>query len=135
MTDQDLDLLGLGRDHPDDGSGDDSGDGTRHERARPRRRRLRRVLIVLASLLALVLVAVGGFVGYLGWRVNDNVTQEDLLPTAPPPTQAADGSPIPETGVGTNFLLVGSDSRGDRPRPVRRHPPRAHPRGPDGRSR
>ncbi len=112
MTDQDLDLLGLGGDQPDDGSGDGSGDGTRHERHGRRHRRGRRILIVVASLLALVLVAVGGFVGYLGWRVNDNVTQADLLPTAPPPTQAADGSPIPATGVGTNFLLVGSDSRG-----------------------
>ncbi len=116
MTEQDLDLLGLGGagsgNSSDDGPGDGSGDEPRHERPGRRRSRTKRILLTLLTLLVVVLVAVGGFVGYLGWRVQDNVTQADLLPTAPPPTQASDGSPVPTSGVGTNFLLVGSDSRG-----------------------
>jgi LCP family protein required for cell wall assembly len=111
VTDRDLDLLGLGRDDADGGP-DDPGDDA--EQPHPRRRRWRRVLLVLLTLVLVVLVAVGGFVGYLGWRVNDNVTQAELLPTAPPPTTAPDGTPIevPTSGNGTNFLVVGADSRG-----------------------
>ncbi|MBM6401523.1 LCP family protein [Phycicoccus sonneratiae] len=108
MTDQDLDLFGSGG-----ADADDAPDEGADEPRRPRRRG-RRVLLVLVSLLVLVLVAVAGFVGYLGWRVNDNVTQAELLPTAAPPTVDAEGDPIqvPASGNGTNFLLVGADSRG-----------------------
>ncbi|WP_240917624.1 LCP family protein [Phycicoccus sp. HDW14] len=110
MTDQDLDLLGLGRDDADGGP-DDPGEDMP---TRPRRRRLRRVLLVLLTLVLVALVGVGGFIGYLGWRVGDNVTQADLLPTVAPPTVDAEGDPIqvPASGNGTNFLLVGADSRG-----------------------
>ncbi|MBD3783321.1 MAG: LCP family protein [Micrococcales bacterium] len=75
---------------------------------------MRRVLLVIGVLVLLVALAVGGFVGYLGWRVSDNVTQAELLPTAPPPTTDPDGTPIqvPAAGNGTNFLVVGADSRG-----------------------
>lgn len=109
MSGQNLDLLGFGDDRPEAPDDDTREDGA----GRPPRRRLRRVLTVVGVLVLLVVLAVGGFVGYLGWRVSDNVTQADLLPTVPPPTVAADGTPItigPDKG--TNFLLVGSDSRG-----------------------
>ncbi|WP_229661875.1 LCP family protein [Phycicoccus endophyticus] len=111
MTDRDVELVGR-----DGQAGDDGGEGPPEEAAQPtpRRRRGRRVLLVLGMLVLLVVVAVGGFVGYLGWRVSDNITRADLLPTAAPPSTASDGSPIevPSSGVGTNFLVVGSDSRG-----------------------
>ncbi|WP_286175842.1 LCP family protein [Arthrobacter sp. NEB 688] len=108
MSGQNLDLLGFGDDRPErpDDAPDEGGQ-------RPPRRRLRRVLTVVGVLVLLVALAVGGFVGYLGWRVSDNVTQADLLPTAPPPTVASDGTPITiGRDKGTNFLLIGSDSRG-----------------------
>ena len=47
------------------------------------------------------------FVGYLGYTVNDNVTQEDLLPQNRPPVTAPDGTEVAETGTGTNFLVMG----------------------------
>lgn len=59
-----------------------------------------------------MVVAVGGFIGYLGYTVDGNVRSADLLPTVAPPTVAPDGSPVPTSGVGTNFLVIGSDSRG-----------------------
>ncbi|MBM6403125.1 LCP family protein [Phycicoccus sp. CSK15P-2] len=91
--------------------GPESGETEPEEHPRHRRRGLRAVVIALVAVVLLGLVAAGGFVAYLAWTVNDNVTQADLLPTVPPPT-APDGSPVPESGTGTNFLLVGSDSRG-----------------------
>ncbi|MGG5260281.1 LCP family protein [Phycicoccus avicenniae] len=106
MTDRDFDLLDLDREPPEDDPADEAP-------ARPHRRR-RRVLLVLGTLVLVVLVGVGGFIGYLGWRVDSNVTQAELLPTVPPPSTAPDGTPIqvPTSGNGTNFLVVGADSRG-----------------------
>ncbi len=87
----------------------------------------KRALIVLGMLVLVVAVAVAGFVGYLGYTVNDNITQEALLPEERPPVTAPDGQQVAETGTGTNFLVVGADNRGDgERRQVRRH--RAHPR-------
>ncbi len=82
----------------------------------PRRRVLRRVLIVLAVVVGLVLASVAGFVGFLGYTVNDNVTQEDLLPAPDVEVIAPDGTVVPPLvkgveGKATNFLLIGTDGR------------------------
>lgn len=79
---------------------------------RPRRRRwLRRVLVVLSVLLLLVVGSVAAFVAFLGVTVKDNVKQEQLLPTDRTPVTDPSGKPVPTTGVGTNFLVIGSDTR------------------------
>ena len=87
-------------------------DRTRGER-RSGRTGVKRALIVLGMLVLVGAVAVAGFVGYLGYTVNDNITQEALLPEVRPPVTAPDGQPVAETGTGTNFLVVGADNRGD----------------------
>jgi polyisoprenyl-teichoic acid--peptidoglycan teichoic acid transferase len=90
--------------------GDDS-EETRTEGERRDRRGVKRALI---ALLVLVVVLVGGavaFVGYLGYTVNENVTHEALLPETRPPVTAPDGTEVKETGTGTNFLVMGTDSR------------------------
>ena len=73
----------------------------------------RRVLISVASILALALVAVGGFAVFLNQKVSGNITQENLLPTVAKSATLPDGStiPIPQVKVGTNYLIVGSDAR------------------------
>ncbi|MEO5745016.1 MAG: LytR family transcriptional regulator, partial [Terracoccus sp.] len=81
----------------------------RRDRRRPRWGR--RILLVIASLMALTLAAAGGFVVFLDRKVSNNITQEDLLPADRPPVTAPDGTTVPETGVGTNFLVVGADTR------------------------
>ncbi|WP_345207735.1 LCP family protein [Fodinibacter luteus] len=88
----------------------DAGENPTEERRR-NRRGTRRVLIVLATVVALVLGGIVAFVGYLGYRVNDNITQEDFLPENRPPVTAPDGTDVPETGIGTNFLVLGADTR------------------------
>ena len=77
----------------------------------PRRRTLRRVLIAVAVVVGLVLAGVLGFVGFVGFTVSGNVTQENLLPESSGPVTAPDGSEVPTEGVGTNFLLIGTDGR------------------------
>jgi LCP family protein required for cell wall assembly len=86
----------------------------------PRPRRvLRRVLIAVAIVLGLALASFVGFVGFLGYTVTDNVTQEDLLPDPDVAITAPDGTVIPPAaegvegvaGTGTNFLLIGTDGR------------------------
>ena len=58
------------------------------------------------------MVAVGGFVGYLAYTVNDNVTQAQLLPENRPPVTAPDGiGRSPRRVPATNFLVVGADTR------------------------
>jgi LCP family protein required for cell wall assembly len=71
---------------------------------------VRRTLIVILAIIGLVLAGAIGFVGFLGFTVKDNVTQENLLPP-PSPITAPNGEEVPETGVGTNFLLLGTDGR------------------------
>lgn len=80
---------------------------------RKRPRRLRRFLIFVASLLALCLVAVAGFVVFLNQTVSGNITREDLLPKAAPSATLPDGSTVelPQAGVGQNYLIIGSDAR------------------------
>jgi LCP family protein required for cell wall assembly len=105
VSHQGIDELGLAPD--DTGPAPEEG-YPRH--GRPRRRRLRRVLIVLGVLLLLLFGSVAAFVGFLGYTVNDNVKQENLLPPSAP-VKAPDGSTVPASGVGTNFLLIGTDGR------------------------
>ena len=108
VSHQGIDELGLTADDQRPGP---EGDEPRHGRPR-RRRRLRRVLIVLGVLLLVLLGGIAAFVGFLGYTVNDNVRQENLLPpAAAAPVTAPDGSKVPTSGVGTNFLLIGTDGR------------------------
>lgn len=84
-------------------------------RAPKRPRWGRRLLLFVASLLALSLVAVAGFVVFLDQKAKNNITREDLLPTAAPAPSATlpDGSTvaIPQKDVGQNYLIIGSDAR------------------------
>lgn len=82
----------------------------------PRKRRSRtgrRILTFIASALALVLVAAGGFVVFLNQKVSGNITQEDLLPRAAASATLPDGSTVelPQSAVGKNYLIIGSDAR------------------------
>lgn len=84
----------------------------RNGRGPRRRSRVRRVLVALLVVVLLVVAAVVGFGVYLGATVDKNVTQAQLLPAPQDnPTTAPDGSPIPTSGVGTNFLVIGTDGR------------------------
>jgi LCP family protein required for cell wall assembly len=81
----------------------------------PRRtsRKGRRFLTFVASLLALVLVAVGGFAFFLNQKVSNNISQENLLPDVAKSATLPDGSTveIPQVGFGKNYLVIGSDAR------------------------
>ncbi len=83
----------------------------RDGRDRKDRRRGRRALLVMLALFLLLFGGVAAFVGYLGFMVNSNVKHADLLPEARPAVTAPDGTKIAETGTGTNFLVVGADTR------------------------
>ncbi len=110
------------------------GDDTGRAGADPGRRRRRRLLVAALALLLVPLVAVGGYLGYLNHLVETNVRHADLLPgpdarpllgqpgdvgappgTAGPPVVAGpgpvDSRPVPLTGAGENYLLIGSDAR------------------------
>ena len=91
--------------------GDEQAAEERTVERRKSRRGVRRALIALAALLLLLFGSVAGFVGYLGYTVNENVTQAPLLPETRPPVTAPDGEPVAETGTGTNFLVLGADTR------------------------
>ena len=108
MTGQGLDALGAGMGAPPDGEG--PVERTRRER-RSDRSGTKRALIALGVMVLLVVVAVTGFVGYVGYTVNDNISQGDFLPENRPPVTAPDGTEVAETGTGTNFLVLGADTR------------------------
>ena len=91
------------------GGGDS--DETPGEDERRDRRGVKRALLVLLALFVFLFGGAAAFVGYLGYTVNDNVTQEPLLPENRPPVTAPDGTEVKETGTGTNFLVVGADTR------------------------
>ncbi len=92
-------------------AGGDDSDAARTEDERRDRRGVKRALIALLVLLLVVVGGVAAFVGYLGYTVNHNVTQADLLPESRPAVTAPDGTVVKETGTGTNFLVLGTDSR------------------------
>lgn len=80
-----------------------------------RRRRGRRVLAAVLSLLLLLLAGTAGFVWFLNSKLS-NIAQDDLLPTtAAGGTTGGDGGdaggkPL-VTGMGENYLIIGSDAR------------------------
>jgi LCP family protein required for cell wall assembly len=86
-------------------------DDSRTEGRRRDRRGVKRALIVLIALFVFLFAIATAFVGYLGYTVNDNVTHADMLPENRPPVTAPDGTEVAEKGTGTNFLVVGTDSR------------------------
>ena len=86
-------------------------DGTPTDDRKEQRSRGRRALLVLVALVVLLLGGVAIFAGYLSYKVAGNITQEDLLPADRSPITAPDGGAVPETGQGTNFLVIGSDTR------------------------
>lgn len=93
---------------------DFAAEDTRVESRAPRKPRWgRRFVIVIASLLALTLVAAGGFAFFLNQKAKNNITQEDLLPKTAPSATLPDGSvvAIPQQDVGQNYLIIGSDAR------------------------
>ncbi|NHA66634.1 LCP family protein [Phycicoccus sp. CMS6Z-2] len=66
----------------------------------------------MLAVVVLVIGSVVGFAGFLGVTVDRNVQRANLLP--PPeqdPVTAPDGSTIPTSGTGTNFLVIGTDGR------------------------
>ncbi|EAP97061.1 putative transcriptional regulator [Janibacter sp. HTCC2649] len=69
----------------------------------------RRFLLVVASFVALALVGAVGFVVFLDRKAASNISHEDLLPKSTPTTK--DGKPVPLTGVGQNYLIIGADTR------------------------
>ena len=72
----------------------------------------RRLLLFVASLLALTLVAAGGFLVFLNQRASGNITQDDLLPRAAPSATLPDGQVVElPNDVGQNYLVIGSDAR------------------------
>lgn len=89
---------------------DDGRDGEEQHR-RKDRRGIRRALIALAAIALLLFGSAAGFVGYLNQTVESNVTQEPLLPEKRQPLEAPDGEPVKETGTGTNYLVIGADTR------------------------
>jgi polyisoprenyl-teichoic acid--peptidoglycan teichoic acid transferase len=94
-------------DHPEPGAA--AGD---REHPSPARRRVRRLLVGAALVILLALLAVVAFGGYVVYRVEDNIAREPLLPASRPGVTAPDGTRVPETGNGTNVLVVGTDTRG-----------------------
>ena len=102
VTDQGVESLTQG--------GGDS-DETRTEGERRDRRGVKRALIALLALFVFLFGGAAAFVGYLGYTVNDNVTHAELLPENRPPVTAPDGTKVAEKGTGTNFLVIGTDTR------------------------
>ncbi len=86
-------------------------DDTRPDGRREQRSRGRKAFGVLVALVLVLVLVVAGVLGFLFYKLNSNITQEDLLPADRSPITAPDGSVVPETGVGTNFLVIGSDTR------------------------
>ena len=90
---------------------DESETETRATRRGSDRSRTRTALVIAGVLVLVVVLGIVAFVGYLGYTVNDNVAQSNLLPENRPPITAPDGTKVPEKGTGTNFLLIGADTR------------------------
>ena len=84
---------------------------TRTEDERRDRRGVKRALIILLALFVFLFGGTAVFVGYLGYTVNDNITQQDMLPETRQPLTAPDGTTVAEKGTGTNFLVIGADTR------------------------
>jgi LCP family protein required for cell wall assembly len=67
---------------------------------------------VLLSIFGLIVGTGVAYVGYLAFSVNDNITQDPtFLAEDRPAVVAPNGEEVPEVGTGTNFLVIGSDTR------------------------
>lgn len=71
---------------------------------RKKRSKLRTLLYVLLAMLLVVILAVGGFLLYLKYILDKDISRQDLLPSS---TVKRDGA----AGDAQNILLLGSDSR------------------------
>ncbi|GAA3607981.1 LCP family protein [Marihabitans asiaticum] len=94
--------------------GDDARDDRnpgRRGAARPRRRGLRRALVALLCIVVLAVAGVGGYLGFLNSKVDD-VKREALLPGGEggDEEQSTRGDRLVTDG-GTNYLVIGSDAR------------------------
>lgn len=83
---------------------------SRREQKRRDRRGSRRAIIVMLSVFGLIVGTGVAYVGYLAFTVGNNIDQGIDLGERQPVT-APDGEPVAETGTGTNFLVIGSDTR------------------------
>ncbi len=98
----------------------------RREDAPRERKRNRRLLVVVLVMLALPVLALGGYLGWLNHVVTTNVQFGDLLPGQGSLAGRWDGEPIdpfeegqggiptavvPVDSIGDNYLLIGSDAR------------------------
>ena len=107
VTDQGVDSLTQGG-----ADSDEARDrGARRRDRRGSSKRADSIALLVAGVVFLLFGGAAAFVGYLGYTVNDNVTHADLLPENRPPVTAPDGTKVAETGTGTNFLVVGADTR------------------------
>jgi len=73
----------------------------------------RRILGILLGLVLLIVIGVGGYLGFLNHTVSSNVKQQDLLGE-----DQGGGTNVPDpaaskvvSGRGTNYLFIGSDAR------------------------
>lgn len=80
-------------------------DHTEDERA-SRPRWGRRLLLTLLGFVFLGVVAVAVFLAFLNMTVSRNVSHEPMLPGVGP-----QGVDVPRDGIGTNYLIIGSDAR------------------------
>lgn len=84
-------------------------------------RKRRRPVVIVLSVLLVLLVGIGAAGGYYAWSVMNGLNQIErapgLLPTRTPttPGSGGTGSPAPEPVANNslNFVLIGSDTRGD----------------------
>lgn len=87
------------------------------ERVRRPRRRLRRTAIVLVTVLVLGTIGTAaGYLAFLNWQVNDNVSYDALLPDSEITGENGLVLPAPmdrpdTAGDAMNILIIGSDSR------------------------
>ncbi|MEI2779049.1 MAG: LCP family protein [Tetrasphaera sp.] len=95
---------------PDETELDAAGDAPK------RKRRGRRVLVTVIALLLVPLLAIGGYVWFLSNKI-DGIVQDDLLgvdaPAVVPEGSDSTGKPAKPlvTGMGENYLVIGSDAR------------------------
>ena len=70
----------------------------------------RRVLAIFLGLLLLLIASVAAYLLFLNHTVNQNVTQENLLPTTGPSLTTEQEQQIAAAG-GMNYLIIGTDAR------------------------
>lgn len=92
---------------------EDEDERTTEEPPARRRRRGRRAFAAFLALVLLIFAGAAGFVWYLDSRLG-NIKTDDLLPTGDggsgDPGTTDSGTPL-VTGMGENYLVIGSDAR------------------------